>query len=46
MPEVKEKLDNLSVDIMKMSPQEFDALVQKDIVKWNAAVKASGATVD
>ena len=46
MPEVKEKLASLSVDSMKMSPREFDDFVQKDIVKWNAAVKASGATVD
>lgn len=45
-PDVKAQLASLGVEPMVMTPREFHAFIGKDIVKWGAAVKASGATVD
>jgi len=45
-PEVKAQLASLGVEPMKMTPQEYQSFIAQDIVKWGAAVKASGATVD
>jgi tripartite-type tricarboxylate transporter receptor subunit TctC len=45
-PDVKSKLDSLGVQAMHMSPQQYHDFIQKDIVTWGAAVKASGAHVD
>jgi tripartite-type tricarboxylate transporter receptor subunit TctC len=44
--EVKERLAALAAEPMAMSPAEFKTLIDAEIVKWGAAVKASGATVD
>ncbi|MFC4273973.1 Bug family tripartite tricarboxylate transporter substrate binding protein [Achromobacter aloeverae] len=45
-PDVKAQLASLGVEPMVMKPREYQAFMEKDIVKWGAAVKASGATVD
>jgi tripartite-type tricarboxylate transporter receptor subunit TctC len=45
-PDIKAQLASLGVEPMVMKPKEFHAFIEKDIVKWGAAVKASGATVD
>lgn len=45
-PDVKAKLASLGADPMAMSPEEFKSFIARDTVKWTAAVKASGATVD
>lgn len=45
-PDVKAQLASLGVEPMVMTPQEFQAYIDKDIVSWGTAVKASGATVD
>lgn len=45
-PEVKAQLASLGADPMSMSPEEFKSFIARDTVKWTAAVKASGATVD
>ncbi|MFC5496908.1 Bug family tripartite tricarboxylate transporter substrate binding protein [Caenimonas terrae] len=45
-PEVRERLSMLAAEPMAMSPAEFRQLIDAEIVKWTAAVKASGATVD
>lgn len=44
--EIKDRLANLSAEPVLMSPSQFKSLIDSDIVKWGAAVKASGATVD
>lgn len=44
--EVRAQLAALDVDPMIMKPKQFQSFIAADIVKWNAAVKASGATVD
>lgn len=45
-PAVKEKLAALGVDPMVLSPAEFDAQVERDIVKDAALVKAIGLKAD
>jgi len=45
-PDVQQQLATLGVEPMKMTPDAFQKFVSEDIVKWGAAVKASGATVD
>jgi tripartite-type tricarboxylate transporter receptor subunit TctC len=45
-PEVKKKLADLGVEPMVMTSQQYHDFIARDIVKWGAAVKASGATVD
>lgn len=41
-PDVRAKLTNLSLDISTTSPQEFDAHVKSELVKWGKVVKAAG----
>jgi len=45
-PDVKAQLASLGVEPMVMKPKEYQTFMDKDIIKWGAAVKASGATVD
>ncbi|WP_144640980.1 Bug family tripartite tricarboxylate transporter substrate binding protein [Bordetella genomosp. 13] len=45
-PDVKKQLADLGVEPMVMTPRQYQDFIAKDIVKWGAAVKASGATVD
>ena len=43
---VKQKISDLGADAFGMSTGEFAKLINADIKKWGAAVKASGATAD
>lgn len=45
-PAVKQQLADLGVEPMVMTPQQYHDFIAQDIVKWSAAVKASGAKVD
>ena len=45
-PDVQTSLEKLGVDIVGNTPTEFQAYINKEIPKWAAIVKASGATVD
>jgi tripartite-type tricarboxylate transporter receptor subunit TctC len=45
-PGVQASLEKLGVDIVGDTPAEFQAYIDKEIPKWAAIVKASGATVD
>jgi tripartite-type tricarboxylate transporter receptor subunit TctC len=45
-PGVQASLEKLGVDIVGDTPAEFQAYIGKEIPKWTAIVKASGATVD
>lgn len=44
--DVKERLASLAALPVAMSPAEFKTLIDGEIVRWGAAVKASGAKVD
>jgi tripartite-type tricarboxylate transporter receptor subunit TctC len=43
---VQTSLGKLGVDIVGDTPQEFRAYIEREIPKWAAIVKASGATLD
>lgn len=45
-PEVKEQLANEGAQPLVSTPQEFRSVIQDEIKKWAAVVKASGARVD
>ncbi len=44
--EVIDRLASLGAEPLAMTPDEFAAMVRKDIAKWSEAVEASGARVD
>jgi tripartite-type tricarboxylate transporter receptor subunit TctC len=44
--EMRQLLIGLGVDPMYSTPQEFAEIIRKDIVKWAAVVKATGAKLD
>jgi len=45
-PDLKEKLAALGADPVGSTPDEFAALVRKDIARWAKVVKASGVHLD
>lgn len=45
-PEFKARLEQLGAVPMSGGPKEFEALIKRELVKWAAVVKASGARVD
>lgn len=45
-PSVKEQLNRQGVEPRPMTPVEFQAFMQEELVKWTKVVKASGATAD
>jgi tripartite-type tricarboxylate transporter receptor subunit TctC len=44
--ELRKALNDLGVDIVANTPEEFRAYIKSEIPKWAAIVKASGAKVD
>jgi tripartite-type tricarboxylate transporter receptor subunit TctC len=45
-PDIKEKMIRLGAEPSPTTPQQFEALIQKDLKKYAAVVKTSGAKVD
>ncbi len=46
LPDVRERLGGLGAEPVGSTPAEFSAHVQREISKWAAVVKASGAKLD
>jgi tripartite-type tricarboxylate transporter receptor subunit TctC len=46
MPDVREKLDALTLEPVGGTPQQFAEYVRSEVVKWGAVVKQTGARVD
>ena len=46
LPEVKERLAGLGLEVVAGSPQQYTQLLQKDVAKWTDAVKRSGAVAE
>jgi tripartite-type tricarboxylate transporter receptor subunit TctC len=46
MPDVRERLDALTLEPVGGSPQQFADYVRAEVVKWGAIVKQTGAKVD
>jgi tripartite-type tricarboxylate transporter receptor subunit TctC len=44
--DVRQQLENLGVDIVGSTPDEFAAYIKSETPKWTAVVKASGAKLD
>jgi tripartite-type tricarboxylate transporter receptor subunit TctC len=45
-PDVKERMAKLGTEPSPSTPEQFEALIQKELKKYAAVVKASGAKVD
>jgi tripartite-type tricarboxylate transporter receptor subunit TctC len=46
MPDVRERLENLTLEPIGGTPQQFTDYVRAEVVKWGAVVKQTGAKVD
>lgn len=46
MPDVRERLSAQGVEIAATTPQQFEAFLREEIVRWGKAVKQSGAKPD
>jgi tripartite-type tricarboxylate transporter receptor subunit TctC len=44
--DVRQQLENLGVDVVGSTPDEFAAYIKSETPKWTAVVKASGAKLD
>jgi len=45
-PEVKARLDDLSMDVKGSTPEECAAFIRSEVEKWGKVVKATGARAD
>lgn len=46
MPDVKERMFNLGMEVAGSTPEQLAALVNSDIAKWSKVIKESGVKVD
>ena len=46
LPDVQQKMQDIGSQLAPNTPAEFRKFVEDEIVKWNEAVKVSGASVD
>ena len=46
VPDVRERLSGQGVEVAGTTPQQFEAFVREEIVRWGKAVKQSGAKPD
>jgi tripartite-type tricarboxylate transporter receptor subunit TctC len=46
MPDVREKLEKMGVEIVSSTPEQFASYLQAEIVKWGLVVKAAGVSAE
>lgn len=46
LPDVREKMSNLGMEVAGSTPDELGALVKSDIAKWGKVIKEAGVKVD
>lgn len=46
LPDVKEKLAAIGLEVVAGSPQQYAELLRRDVAKWTEAVKRSGAVAE
>jgi len=46
LPEVKERLAGLGLEVVASSPAEYNKVLARDVPKWGKAVKDSGAVAE
>ena len=44
-PDMKERFRSQGIDLVTSTPEEFSALIRREIPKWRDVVKKSGARV-
>jgi tripartite-type tricarboxylate transporter receptor subunit TctC len=42
LPEVRERFATLGAEVLTSTPQEFDAFIRAELIKWEKVIKASG----
>ena len=45
-PELRERFATLGAEILTSTPEEFDAFIRAEMVKWEKVIKASGMRVN
>ena len=45
-PEISAKLRELEFDVVAGSPEDFSRWIDKEVTRWGAVIKSTGATVD
>jgi tripartite-type tricarboxylate transporter receptor subunit TctC len=45
-PEVQERLDSLTVETVTTTPQQFDAFIREEIVRWSEVVRRAAIKID
>jgi tripartite-type tricarboxylate transporter receptor subunit TctC len=45
-PEVRARLENLGVEVVGSTPEQFESFVRTEIAKWAKVIKASNIKVD
>lgn len=45
-PDVRERMANQGFDIVANTPEQFGEFMRREVVRWKAAVKESGASLD
>ena len=46
MPDVRERMVSLGMEVAGSTPEELGALVKSDIAKWSKVIKEAGVRVD
>ncbi len=46
LPEVKEKMESMGLEVVGNTSQEFSAFLEEDYKKWGKIIKASGTRID
>lgn len=46
LPELREKLEKMGVEIVSGPPEQFAGYLQSEIVKWTAVIKTAGVTIE
>ena len=41
LPEIRERLASMSIDVVGNTPEEFAPIIAADIAKWTAVAKAA-----
>ena len=42
LPEVRERYTDIGAEVLTSTPQEFDAFIRSEMVKWEKVIQASG----
>lgn len=46
LPDVRDKLEKMGVEIVSGTPEQFQGYLQSEIVKWTAVIRAAGVTAE